>query len=845
MASIVGENPNLVTYITHGENQIATKSDLTDGKTDIDCNQMVINGDCKVTCNISAANYDSKAVVTSVGTPIAATDNNGVTVSSNTLKCEYADATHPGIVSTTTQSIAGVKTFSNAIVISDATNTDMTLANGSLVTMGGMGAHGNSVYFGKLMCNNYIQQYPNSNSYPNNELFAGAGFNNNRLNFACTMNDGTLKSSSTTPSYSIANTNANLCVLAAPSQPGAGTTLTPTMAITVDPTGSCTIPTLSSTTTTTTNLTVTGTTNMPSPGQVQTLFFNYATSSDLGTYKECTFYPSGAVESNITTTVKLADGNKKIGQFSTYLHDPDLKLLVGGIWEGHFYAVADNVVDTTTIFAKIYRDVNGTPTLIGTSNAAALTASATNLMIETTIVEQAYNPAQDRIIVELYLASTHATDVNVIVYFEGTTRTSYMYTPLSTFSPTEVSSLTVTGPLTTQSLSVGISGCSISSDVKVYAGASTVATLSTSGALLCSSVNTNALTCGLLTSGNIQSSITAPNLSYVNSMYNLGLTNSYSHALRIGNNAYTRNAGQIKFTYDSGGSTNNMLSIGVTDANNDITFNGNGNISCTSSAFSCGTLSCTGSAIFTDISAITTSTGSNTVITAFDGNLHNTQSLTLLRGGYNNNTYNNCYLQYNHYAPDSASNGLYCTMDCAAGTNSGFGVSGSGYFKTFSTVDASSTTAAGSVFSGGLAIAGKIYTGGGIMLPTGNTLLTTYEETKIDPTHYNSGTNHSADVIVRLRRIGKICTILFPYAAITGNDYVIEVNDNLPTGYYGATPVYINLYSINAGARVASYVAIDTNGHISVGKMDSTQFSGTCAFIFATGGDMAITYSLH
>jgi hypothetical protein len=65
----------------------------------------------------------SLGLASSIGSPIAATDANGMTLSSGVLALELADNTHPGIVSTAAQTFAGTKTFSNAIVAPTATNT--------------------------------------------------------------------------------------------------------------------------------------------------------------------------------------------------------------------------------------------------------------------------------------------------------------------------------------------------------------------------------------------------------------------------------------------------------------------------------------------------------------------------------------------------------------------------------------------------------------------------------------------------------------------------------------------------------------------------------------------------
>lgn len=58
----------------------------------------------------------------SVIAPTAATDSNGLIISAPTINLEFADNTHPGIVSITTQTFGGSKTFSSALTISTVSN---------------------------------------------------------------------------------------------------------------------------------------------------------------------------------------------------------------------------------------------------------------------------------------------------------------------------------------------------------------------------------------------------------------------------------------------------------------------------------------------------------------------------------------------------------------------------------------------------------------------------------------------------------------------------------------------------------------------------------------------------
>lgn len=73
----------------------------------------------------------SLGIASSIGSPIAATDANGMTLSSGVLALELADNTHPGIVSIAAQTFAGAKTFSSAPLLSTMTSGSVLFAGAS------------------------------------------------------------------------------------------------------------------------------------------------------------------------------------------------------------------------------------------------------------------------------------------------------------------------------------------------------------------------------------------------------------------------------------------------------------------------------------------------------------------------------------------------------------------------------------------------------------------------------------------------------------------------------------------------------------------------------------------
>jgi len=76
--------------------------------------------------------FNGKQATISIGSLDAQAENaNGLALVSNVLSAQSADATHPGMVNTTTQTFAGAKTFSTAPVLSSLTASTALVLDGS------------------------------------------------------------------------------------------------------------------------------------------------------------------------------------------------------------------------------------------------------------------------------------------------------------------------------------------------------------------------------------------------------------------------------------------------------------------------------------------------------------------------------------------------------------------------------------------------------------------------------------------------------------------------------------------------------------------------------------------
>ena len=106
------------TAALNGNTTLATGKTLT--LTGLNSSLLKTNASGVVSAAVAGTDYQSPI---SLGTTVDATTANGALLSSNTLTLGFATGSYPGLVSTATQSIAGVKTFTSAITAPTTTNT--------------------------------------------------------------------------------------------------------------------------------------------------------------------------------------------------------------------------------------------------------------------------------------------------------------------------------------------------------------------------------------------------------------------------------------------------------------------------------------------------------------------------------------------------------------------------------------------------------------------------------------------------------------------------------------------------------------------------------------------------
>jgi len=132
----------------------------------------------------------AKAIVA----PVAAVDSNGATLSNGNFAQEYADGTHPGIVSTSAQTFAGAKSFSSSLLPSGNFAQDL----------GGSSNIWNNVYLNQVRASSY---YDPANAYG---MAIGAGAGNAVRVFGNDFDGATAVGVTLDNSQTLANAGARL-----------------------------------------------------------------------------------------------------------------------------------------------------------------------------------------------------------------------------------------------------------------------------------------------------------------------------------------------------------------------------------------------------------------------------------------------------------------------------------------------------------------------------------------------------------------------------------------------------------------------------------------------------------
>ena len=139
-------------------------------------------------------------------------------------------------------------------------------------------------------------------------------------------------------------------------------------------------------------------------------------------------------ETNITTTVKSADGLKLIAEFITPSGDPNILALTAGDRQYNTWVMVDNTsTGPSYLNYRVYvYHINGTKSLIYQFNSQAIDdITPTPIFDVYTLSENYPMNSTDRFFFQYYAYTTSAANRQVTIYFDGNTKTSKIFSPIA------------------------------------------------------------------------------------------------------------------------------------------------------------------------------------------------------------------------------------------------------------------------------------------------------------------------------------------------------------------------------------------------------------------------------
>jgi hypothetical protein len=194
----------------------------------------------------------------------------------------------------------------------------------------------------------------------------------------------------------------------------------------------------------------------------QILYFKHANSTDPITYESLVTVPAGATEINEQVTVKNSLGQVPFDSYITDIGYPALTEIPPGLWRFRTFHYVDSTPGTTTIIFKVYnRTASGTETPLFTTTSSDINALTSTEYLTSYVQVAPFNVAlNDRIVVKVYAATDHSSNIIAHFVYEGTTHTSHIQTVLETAPQTTLSFSVIAGENLSKGQAVYISGSS-------------------------------------------------------------------------------------------------------------------------------------------------------------------------------------------------------------------------------------------------------------------------------------------------------------------------------------------------------------------------------------------------
>ena len=162
--------------------------------------------------------------------------------------------------------------------------------------------------------------------------------------------------------------------------------------------------------------------------QVNTLYFQHSTSTDIPGYEELRNYPSGAIESDENVTVTAASGLVLIDKYITPLGEPGITAFEPGLRRYRTYHYVDKTIGTTRfLYSPFLRHADGTETVLYNVLTEDVNAvNPTEYLTSYVIANKTEVLPTDRIGISVYVNTTSAAEVYAHFIYEGALHHSHI-----------------------------------------------------------------------------------------------------------------------------------------------------------------------------------------------------------------------------------------------------------------------------------------------------------------------------------------------------------------------------------------------------------------------------------
>jgi hypothetical protein len=143
--------------------------------------------------------------------------------------------------------------------------------------------------------------------------------------------------------------------------------------------------------------------------------------------------PDFDAETSYNTTVASGDGQKLLVSLITNYGQPAITSIPVGVWRFNTFYAIDSANGVTTFVYKLYKRSNGgTETLIFSTTSDELTntslANPELFISNYAFTSVYYLDAADRLVLKIYVQTTHSSNITVYYYYEGTDHYSMLST---------------------------------------------------------------------------------------------------------------------------------------------------------------------------------------------------------------------------------------------------------------------------------------------------------------------------------------------------------------------------------------------------------------------------------